>query len=222
MGSVASVCRGSLLYVESKSQAGYVAWPPAIEAETQDTMSEERAKDRWRRKVEERKQERAQGVPRGEKRRQLELKEHAKMLKERLVNGNPEQQPWSDFSTEIGAEFAAVYDRNERSPSPPEVFVPPAPKKMPRKANAKSDAKTEGHTSSSASSRSMPFMPLLPKPDQTTPAETIDRDLMQPGSIHAARVAHYTLGHYGMHNGHRIMYYNKDGSFTRSDDEDMD
>ena len=150
--------------------------------------------------MEERKQERAQGVPRGKKRRQFEFKEHAKMLKERLVNGNPEQNI-------------------QRSPSPPDVFVPPAPKKMPRKANAKFAAKTEDHTSSSASSQSMPF---LPKPDRTTPAETIDRDLMQPGSTHAARVAHYTLGHYGMHNGHRIMYYNKDGSFTRSDDEDMD
>ena len=140
-------------------------------------MSEERAKDRWRRKVDERAKERA-----GEKRRQLE--ERAKMLKEKLVSGNPKRNV-------------------QRSPSPPG-----APKKMPRKLEAKPAEKNKDQASSSASS-------------QAVPVATTERDLMKPGSTHEARVAHYTLGHYGMNNGHRIMYYNKDGSFSRSADEDM-
>ena len=127
-----------------------------------------------------------------EKRRQLE--ERAKMLKEKMVSGNSK--------------------RNEqRSPSPPA-----APKKMPRRLESKQAVITKelsGIAKESASSSASNQEAAATTTDETAPTK-------QYGSTYEARAAHYWLGHYGMDDGHRIMYYNKDGSFSRSEDEDMD
>jgi len=127
-----------------------------------------------------------------EKRRQLE--ERAKVLKEKLLSGN-------------------LMRTEKRSSSPPA-----APKKMPRRLESKQAVITKelsGIAKESASSSA---------PNQETTATTMDETAptKKYGSTYEARAGHYWLGHYGMDDGHRIMYYNRDGSFSRSDDEDMD